>query len=250
MAASKPVRILIVDDHPIVREGLVAVIQRQPDFICCGEADGGAAALAAITTHQPDLVLMDLRLRSGDGLEVIKSMNSQFPALRILVVSQFDELVYAERVMRAGAHGYVMKEQAAQEVVTAIRTILGGDIYASPRISALALRRMIETKAQISGGGVSSLSDRELEVFQRLGNGMGTRQIASDLHLSVKTIETHRQSIKHKLGLHGAGELVRQATDWVRSQSLPGANPAKLTPKLPPPPGGDPTPPAGNRPVS
>jgi DNA-binding NarL/FixJ family response regulator len=209
-----------VDDHPIVREGLVAMIQRQPDFVCCGEADGGVTALSAIETNQPDLVLVDLRLRTGDGLELIKTLKSQHPALRVLVVSQFDELIYAERAMRAGAHGYVMKEQAAHEVVTAIRTILGGNIYASPRISALAVRRMVEARPQVHGSGVDSLSDRELEVFQLLGAGLSTKKIALQLSLSIKTIETHRQSIKHKLGLHGAGELVRHAIDWVQSRTL------------------------------
>jgi DNA-binding NarL/FixJ family response regulator len=143
--------------------------------------------------------------------------------LRILVVSQFDEMVYAERAMRAGAQGYVMKEQAAQEVIAAIRTILAGGIHASPRISALALRRMVEARPQTGGGGVESLTDRELEVFQLLGAGLSTKQIAAQLSLSIKTIETHRQSIKHKLGLQGAGELVRQATEWLRTQALPVA---------------------------
>jgi len=219
--STKRFRVLIVEDHPIVREGLTAIIQRQPDLVCCSEADGAVSALTAVATHKPDVILVDLRLRTGDGLDLIKALKTQYPDLKILVVSQFDEMVYAERAMRAGAQGYVMKEQAAQEVVVAIRTILAGGIHASPRISALALRRMVEARPQTGGGGVESLTDRELEVFQLVGAGMSTRQIAAQFSLSIKTIETHRQSIKHKLGLHGAGELVRQATGWLRTHALP-----------------------------
>jgi len=220
-----PTRILIVEDHPVVREGLTAMIQRQPDLVCCGEADGVGSALTAAATHKPDLILVDLRLRTGDGLELIKSLKAQLPAVRILVVSQFEETVYAERAMRAGAQGYVMKEQAAQEVLVAIRTILAGEIYASPRISALALKRMIQSKPAASGSGVENLTDRELEVFQLLGVGRSTRQIAQQLGLSIKTVETYRQSIKHKFGLQDAGELVRYAANWVGNQTFPGPRP-------------------------
>jgi len=222
----QPARVLIVEDHPIVREGLTAMIQRQPDLMCCGEADGAVAALSAVTAEKPDVVLVDLRLRTGDGLDLIKALRSLHAEVRILVVSQFDEMVYAERAMRAGAQGYVMKEQAAQEVVTAIRTILAGQIYASPRISALALRRMIEVRPQTVAGGVEGLTDRELEVFQLLGAGLSTKQIAAQFNLSIKTIETHRQSIKHKLGLTGAGDLVRHATEWLRRQSASVVHPS------------------------
>src|SRR5688572_12874752 len=163
--SAKPARILIVEDHPIVREGLTAIIQRQPDLVCSGEADGAASALSAVAIEKPDLALVDLRLRTGDGLELIKTLRQLYPELRILVVSQFDEMVYAERAMRAGAQGYVMKEQAAQDVVAAIRTILAGGIHASSRISALALRRMVEARPQTAGGGIESLTDREIEVF-------------------------------------------------------------------------------------
>jgi DNA-binding NarL/FixJ family response regulator len=214
-------RILIVDDHPIVREGLAAVIQRQRDLVCCGEADGSVAALAAVSELKPDLVIVDLRLRSGDGLELIKSLKAQDAAVRILVVSQFDEIVYAERAIRAGAQGYLMKEQASQEVISAIRAILAGGIYASPRVSALALRRLSSAPPPGQRDGIVNLTDRELQVFQLLGAGLGTRQIAQHLSISIKTIETHRQSIKSKLELPGASELVRYATDWVRAQTGP-----------------------------
>jgi len=218
---ANPTRILIVEDHPVVREGLTAMIQRQPDLVCCGEADGVGTALTAVAKYKPELAIVDLRLRTGDGLELIKTLKAQDPALRILVVSQFEETVYAERAMRAGAQGYVMKEQAAQEVMAAIRTILGGGVYASPRIFALALKRMVESRPITSGSSVENLTDRELEVFQLLGAGLSTRKIARQLSLSIKTVETHRQSIKHKLGLQDANELVRKATDWVGDHALP-----------------------------
>jgi DNA-binding NarL/FixJ family response regulator len=212
---NRQARVLVVDDHPLVREGLMAMISRHRDFICCGEADSVAGTQKAVESCKPDLLLLDLRLRSGDGLDLIKTLQSAFPSLRILVISQFDEAVYAERALRAGARGYVMKQQATQEVLTAMRTILAGELYVSPRIAALALHKMVETKPVVPGSGIESLTDRELQVFRLLGGRLSTRQIAAELHLSFKTVETHRENIKHKLRLTGAAELVRYATEWV-----------------------------------
>lgn len=212
-------RILVVDDHPLVREGLVQIINRQSDLAACGEADSAAAALKAFAEFKPDLVTIDIRLENGDGLDLIRALSAQSPGLLALVISQCDESLYAERALKAGARGYVMKERATVEVLTAIRTILAGEIYVSPKIAALALHKMIGVKAGKEVGRISQLSNRELQVLQLLGAGLSTRKVAVKLGLSFKTIETHRENIKHKLGLPSAPELVCFATNWVNGQT-------------------------------
>jgi len=212
-------RILVVDDHPLVREGLVQIIKRQRDLICCGEADCSASAEKAVAIHKPDLVTIDIRLQSGDGLDLIRALTVQNPELLTLVISQCDETLYAERALRAGARGYVMKERATDEVLTAIRTILAGELYVSPKIAAVALHKMIGAKPNGQAGGINLLTNRELQVLQLLGAGLSTRKVALKLGLSFKTIETHRENIKHKLGLSGAAELVRYATEWLNGQT-------------------------------
>ena len=209
-------RVLVADDHPLLRAGVSQLINRQEDLVCCGEAHDAASTQTAVATHNPDLLLLDLRLGHGDGLEFIKSLKSQFQNLAILVFSQLDEKLYAERALRAGALGYVMKENATDEVLTAIRTVLNGDLYVSRSIAVLALHKSLRTKTDNKGLGVENLTDRELQVFQLLGAGMNTRQIAEELSLSQKTIETHRENIKQKLGLQSAPETVRYATAWVQ----------------------------------
>ena len=209
----------MVDDHPLVREGLAQIIDRQKDLACCGGVDCLLALQSAIAEHHPDLVTIDILLQHGDGLEMIGFLKTEYPSLATLVISQCDETLYAERALRAGARGYVMKERATEEVLTAIRTILGGELYVSPRIAALALRKMIGTHLKNNDGDVGNLSDRELQVLQLLGAGLGTRKIAARLGLSVKTIETHRENIKHKLGISDAAGLVHYATDWLNGQS-------------------------------
>ncbi len=213
-------RILVVDDHPLVRDGLVQLIRRQNGLLCCGEADTVQDALDAALREHPDLVILDLRLDKGDGLELIKILKSQLPALRILVLSQLDEVLYAERVLKAGAHGYLMKEEAAKEVVTAIRMVLAGELYVSSKMSGLILRKMIESPSVRPVSGVESLTDRELQVFQMLGAGKSTRRIAAELFLSFKTVETHRENIKAKMGLADATTLIHQATIWYRRGEL------------------------------
>lgn len=213
-------RLLIVDDHPLLRAGLTQYVNRQPDMVCCAEADSGATTDSAIRRHKPDLVLLDLRLKSEDGLELIKSLKAQFHELPILVVSQCDEMVYAERALRAGALGYIMKEEATEEVLCAIRAVLSGELYLSRKMAIRLVQKSIETRPVAAGPGIESLTDRELQVFQLLGSGLTTRQIAMKLNLSFKTIETYRENLKHKLGLSGAQELVRRATDWVEGRSL------------------------------
>ena len=216
-------RILVVDDHPMVREGLVRLISRQSDLACCGEAGSPEETLGAVAREKPDLVILDLRLRSGDGLELIKSLRAQSPELRILILSQFEEPQYIERSLRAGALGYIVKDQPPEEVLQAIRTVLGGNLYLTQGMAALLLHRFVGgTPTTSPSTGLEPLTDRELHVFQLLGAGLSTRQIAEELGLSFKTIATHRENIKRKLGLRGAAALIHFATEWARGRiSLP-----------------------------
>jgi DNA-binding NarL/FixJ family response regulator len=208
-------QVLIVDDHPLLREGLVQFLNRQDDLTCCGEAEDAAGAETAIVRLKPDLVLLDLRLGSGDGLEFIKSLKARYENLRILVLSQQDELLFAERCIAAGAAGYIMKQEATREVLNAVRAVLQGELYISRKLSARLLKKMIETRPASSRTGLEKLTDRELQVFQLLASGLKNREIASELHLSVKTIETYRENLKNKLGLQNSAQLLRYATDWV-----------------------------------
>jgi DNA-binding NarL/FixJ family response regulator len=216
-------RVLLVDDHPLVRSGLMEMINRHGDLVCCGEADSAGDAQKAVAELKPDLVLLDLRLRSGDGLELVKIFKSQFPSLKVLILSQLDEMTYAERALRAGAMGYVMKENATKDILSAIRTVLAGEYHVSQKVNGLAVRRMAGTKKTDGdddpASAVEKLTDRELQVLQLLGRGLGTKKIAADLCLSFKTIETHRENIKRKLGLRGAAALVHYATLWIRNES-------------------------------
>jgi DNA-binding NarL/FixJ family response regulator len=206
-------RIVIVDDHPLYREGLRRFIDSQPTLTCCAEADSARAAFEAVRQHHPDLVILDLRLHREDGSELIKNLLAEQPRLRILVLSQGDEAVHAEMVLRSGALGYIMKEEATEELLHAITTVLRGELYASRRLSALVLKRFFRGA---SGANLDEqLTDRELQVFQFLGSGLSVQEIAIQLHLSVKTVETHRENIKHKLGLRDAAAVVQSAREWV-----------------------------------
>jgi len=217
--------VLVVDDHPVFCEGMAALLNRQQDVRCCGEAGSIPAAQAAIARQKPDLVLLDLRLGQADGLEAIKGFKAQFPGLRILVISQFDEKVYAERTLRAGAAGYVMKERASEEVLRAIRAVLAGNIHVSEQICQMAVERILEEKPSSQGSGLSVLSDRELHVFKALGAGKGNKQIAAELSLSIKTIETYREHIKFKLRLSSGAQLVMEARRAVDHEGLSGPQP-------------------------
>jgi two-component system, NarL family, response regulator NreC len=205
-------RILVVDDHPFFREGIVQFINRQEDVTCCGEADCPSTLYKGISTLQPDMVLLDLRLGHGDGLDLIKAIKAQYPELPILVISQHDETVYAERTLRAGAIGYVMKQEATSEVMTAIRSALDGDLYVSRRLSGLMLRRVFQPVVSSSPVGHNRLSRRESEVLRLVGTGLTTHEIAAQLSISKKTVETYRERLKFKLGLDGVAELIRYAT--------------------------------------
>ncbi len=211
-------RILVVDDHPMLRGGLIRLIDQQKDLICCGEAGTVAEAQTAVARHKPDLVILDLRLKGGDGLELIKSLKSRFSDLRILIISQYEARLYAERSLRAGALGYLVKEQAAEEVLDAIRTVLRGEIYLTRGTAGHLLHKLVGNRAQVRRTGIENLTDRELHVLQLLGDGRSTRDIAAELNLSFKTIETHRENLKNKLGLHTAAELTHYANEWAREQ--------------------------------
>lgn len=208
-------RILIADDHPLVREGLIRLINRQPDLDCCGQADNALATQKAVDTLQPDLLVLDLRLGYGDSLELVKSLKARFPNLLIVIISQHDETLYAERALRAGARGYIMKEVASEQVIDAIRTVIRGDIHLSRKMSVLLLQKTLDPVQRNPGFDLAELSDRELHIFHLIGAGLSTQRIAETLHLSPKTIETYRENIKRKLNLANANELLRAANTFV-----------------------------------
>ena len=209
-----PRRLVIVDDHPIVRRGIQSLISQEPDLEICGEAAGAAEALGVIRTTHPDAVVIDISLNGTDGIELTKSVRAEFAKLPILIMSMHDESIYAERVLRCGASGYVMKQEIADHVVNALRTILKGEIYVSGPVRQALLGRISGKAETATGSPIDCLSDRELEVFRLIGQGQGTRQIAENLHLSVKTIETYRAHIKEKLNIDNATELVRSAVQF------------------------------------
>ncbi len=211
-------RILIVDDHPMMRQGLAQLIGEEADLTICGEAEKASQALEAIGKLNPDLVLADISLPDKSGIELIKDMQAIQPGLAVLVISMHDESLYAERVLRAGARGYIMKQEGGKKLMAAIRQVLGGQIYVSEKISAKILEGFSGRRPSTGSSLIDRLSDRELEVFQLIGEGIGTREIAAQLHLSVKTVEVHRAHIKEKLSLKTAPELVRFAVRWAEAQ--------------------------------
>ena len=211
---SRKRRILLVDDHPIVRQGLGLLIDREPDLSICGEAEGAHTAFHAITTLRPDLVVLDISLAGPDGLDVLKEIRSKSGSLPVLILSMHDETIYAERALRAGANGYIMKQEATEKVLVAIRRILQGDVYLSERLTNAMLHHYAHGTLSAKNSPVVGLTDRELEVFRLIGEGHSTRQIANELHLSVKTIESHQAHIKEKLALRNARELVQHAIEW------------------------------------
>lgn len=207
-----PVRIVIVDDHPLVREGLAARISTAPGFEICGQAAGAEEARTVIAATAPTLVVLDLALHEGHGLDLIKRIRGSRPDLKILIVSAFDETMYAERALRAGAQGYVNKREVSGAILEAIRTVLRGDLYLSPAMSQRLAQQAIGSRSHRQG--VDALSDRELEVMSMIGAGRSTREIAAALHLSPHTIESHREKIRQKLGLRNGTELVQYAVQW------------------------------------
>jgi DNA-binding NarL/FixJ family response regulator len=213
-AHTKKYRVLLVDDHPIVRQGLALLIDREGDLSVCGEAEGSHAAYHAIETLHPDIVVLDISLSGPDGLDVLKEIRMKSADLPVLILSMHDESIYAERAMRAGANGYIMKQEATEKVLIAIRRILQGDVYLSDRLTRTMLQQFVRGTAPTKSSPLVSLTDRELEVFRLIGEGHGTRRIADELHLSVKTIESYQAHIKEKLALRNARELVQHAIEW------------------------------------
>jgi len=209
-------RILIVDDHPMMREGLRTLISREHDLAVCGEAETAGQALDAVANLKPDLVLADISLPGRNGVELIKDIRSLQPAVLILVISMHDESLYAERVLRAGARGYIMKQESGPTMIQAIRQVLAGRIYLSDKMSARILENVAGKRAKASP--IERLSDREFEVFQLIGRGKSTVQIAEELHLSTKTVEAHRAQVKAKLDLRNMPELISFASRWVETQ--------------------------------
>lgn len=207
-------RIFIVDDHPIVRQGLALLINREPDLTVCGDAEEASAALHRIEDLKPDLVVLDISLNGPDGLDLLKHIRVRDTNLPVLILSMMDELLYAERGLRAGANGYIMKQQATEQVLVAIRRILGGEIYVSERMANKMLHLFVGGSPAEESSPVADLTDRELEVFRLIGEGHGTRQIADQLHLSIKTVESYQAHIKEKLLLKNGRELVQRAIQW------------------------------------
>lgn len=212
----KTTRILVVDDHPVVRQGLALLIEQEPDMAYVGDAESASDALKAIEETKPDIAVVDISLKDSSGIELIKDIRVRYPDLQVLVLSMHDESFYAERVLRAGARGYVTKDEATEKVIVAIRRILTGEIYLSEKMSSKMLCKLVENRTGTAGLSVECLSDRELQVFELIGQGMGTRNIAEALHLSTKTIESHRERIKKKLKLDNASELLQHAIQWVQ----------------------------------
>ena len=210
---TKRAQIMIVDDHPLVREGLAARIFAQPDLKVCAEAAGVDEALALLRFSTPDLMIVDLALRNGHGLDLIKQIRQTGSRTRILVVSAYEESLYAERAMRAGADGYINKQEAQEEIIDAIRTVLRGERFLSHEMTQRLVGRAVGGKRRPEG--IEGLSDREMEIFELIGRGKSTRAIAEQLHLSIHTIESHRENIRAKLNLRNGSELVQHAVQWV-----------------------------------
>ena len=212
-------RLVLVDDHPIVREGLAQFINSEPDLTVAGMAGDAGAAMDEVARLSPDLVVSDLSLTGKPGLELIKDLASMYPSLPVLVLSIHDEMLWAERVLRAGAEGYINKGQATGQIVTAIRHILAGGIWVSDAVNAALLQKQVRSRKPTPGTPLGVLSDRELEVFQAIGRGMTVKEIAAVLHLSSKTVDVHRDHIRDKLGIRSSTELIRYAVSYVLADS-------------------------------
>lgn len=213
-AAAKKYRVLVVDDHPIVRQGLSLLINREPDLMVCGEAEDAKTAMRSLQAAKPDIMVVDISLNGPDGLDLLKDIRARYPELPVLILSMHDESIYAERALRAGAQGYIMKQEASEKVLVAVRRILSHEIYVSENIANRMLRRYIGSSNERRPSSIADLTDRELEVFRLIGEGNTTRQIAEQLHISIKTVESYQAHIKEKLSLRSARELVQHAIQW------------------------------------
>ena len=213
--AASATRILIVEDHPLMREGLIALLSQQRDFVVCGEASGVAEARRLVASTSPDLAIIDLKLSDGSGIELIKELKAGSPNVKLLTLSMQDESLYAERAMRAGAAGFVNKCEASETIVQAVRTVLAGKLYVSPNMTELVMQRAFVSGADVSRPPIEQLTDREMQVFELIGQGLSSRQIAHKLEISPKTVETYRGQVKEKLQLATGTELIAYAVKWV-----------------------------------
>jgi DNA-binding NarL/FixJ family response regulator len=206
--------VFVVDDHPLLRQGLAMMINREPDLVVCGEAEEAPAAMKAIAAMRPDILIADISLNGPDGLDLLKNLRLLYPDLPVLVLSMHDESIYAERALRARANGYIMKQEATEMVLVAVRRILNGEIYLSSRMANKLLLQYMGGQTAATDSRLAVLSDRELEVFRMIGEGLGTRQIAEALHLSMKTVESYQAHLKDKLSLRTGRELMQHAIQW------------------------------------
>ena len=220
MALSSSIRVVVLEDFPIILEGLVSWLNQQPGVDVVGQAVDHPAARQQLAAHAPAILLMDLMVGGRDGVDFIREIRAAYPAVAVLVFSVHDEMVYAERVLKAGAHGYVMKREPAADLLKALHAVAAGELAVSRQVTLLLLKRAVRptTTAASAAGGVSVLTDRELHVFQLIGTGLSPRRISEELKLSIKTVETHRENIKNKLGLHSSVEVIRAATLWLGPQ--------------------------------
>ena len=216
-APNSRARVFLVDDHPMVREHLSALLGREADLTVCGEADDAPAALSRIKELQPDLVIMDISLKHSNGLELLKNLKAVDAEIPVLVLSMHDESLFAARALRAGALGYITKEEASKKILLAVRRVLAGQVYLSEQMSDRMMKRMVGGQPEGTGSPMEVLTDRELEVFQMIGRGMATRRIAEELRIGVKTVESYRARIKDKLYLNDGTQLVQQAVQWAQS---------------------------------
>lgn len=206
--------VLVIDDHPLIRQGVTMLINQQEDMEVCGEAEDMHVAMQCIARRRPDVVILDISLKGPDGLDLLKAIRANDPGLPVLILSMHDEAIYAERALRARANGYIMKQEATEKVLVAVRRILGGEVYLSDAMSKKMLQQFIDGGPSLLESRIATLSDRELDVFRRIGEGRATREIAADLHLSVKTVETYQAHIKEKLRLKSGRELIQHAIQW------------------------------------
>ena len=212
-------KVLIIDDHPLVRDGVAALIRTTPELKVSAEVGNAQEAFLALSKEVPDIALLDISLPGMNGIELLRDVHARYPRMRVLVLSMHEETVYAERALRAGAHGYIMKQEPGAKVIEAIRSVLRGELYVSPTIAAHMLKQYVSNKQGLdTRTSIEKLSDRELQVFNAIGNGKSTQEVAAMFGLSVKTIQTYREHIKRKLGLRNATDLVHHATQCVESE--------------------------------
>ena len=217
-AQPDPHRILLVDDHPIVRQGLAQFINHEKDMMVCGEASDGFEAMSEIQSANPDLLIVDIELKDLNGMELVRNIKAMYPELPVLMLSMHDENLYAERALRAGASGYIMKQEDPEMVINAIRRVLRGEVFVSDQAASKILRLLSDNRTSDNSSPIDRLSDRELEVFRMIGEGYRTRHIADRLTISPKTVESYKARLKQKLMLKDAAELARYAAEWVKSQ--------------------------------